>query len=44
MIAPPGHADMRDFARRQIATRYDKLATNFASAVALVAVVTWWVD
>jgi transposase len=29
---------------RRIATRYDKLARNFASAVALVAVVIWWAD
>lgn len=27
---------------RRIATRYDKLANNFASAVALAAVITWW--
>ena len=27
---------------RRIATRYDKLARNFASAVAIVATVTWW--
>jgi transposase len=31
---------LKDF--RRIATRYDKLARNFASAVALVAIVTWW--
>ena len=29
--------------RRRIATRYDKLARNFASAVAIVATVTWWI-
>ena len=27
---------------RRIATRYDKLAINYASAVALAAVVMWW--
>jgi len=27
---------------RRIATRYDRLARNFASAVALVATITWW--
>lgn len=27
---------------RRIATRYDKLAVNFASAVALAAVIIWW--
>ncbi len=27
---------------RRIATRYDKLAINYASAVALVAIVMWW--
>jgi len=27
---------------RRIATRYDKLASNFVSAIALVAVVIWW--
>jgi transposase len=27
---------------RRIATRYDRLAINFASAVALVASVLWW--
>jgi putative transposase len=26
---------------RRIATRYDKLATNFAAAVALAAVIIW---
>jgi transposase len=29
---------------RRIATRYDKLARNFASSVALVAVIIWWAD
>jgi transposase len=28
---------------RRIATRYDKLATNFAAAVALAAIITWWI-
>ena len=27
---------------RRIATRYDKLAVNFASAVAIAAVTLWW--
>lgn len=27
---------------RRTATRYDKLACNFASAIALAAVVLWW--
>jgi len=27
---------------RRIATRYDRLARNFASAVALISAVTWW--
>lgn len=27
---------------RRIATRYDKLATNFLSAIYLAAAVTWW--
>lgn len=27
---------------RRIATRYDKLAANFASAVAIAAVIIWW--
>lgn len=27
---------------RRIATRYDKLAANFASAVALAAPIIWW--
>ncbi len=31
---------LKDF--RRIATRYDKLAVNFAAAVALAAIVTWW--
>jgi transposase len=33
---------LKDF--RRIATRYDKLARNFASTVALVAVVIWWAN
>jgi putative transposase len=28
---------------RRIATRYDKLAANFASACFLAAAVTWWI-
>lgn len=28
---------------RRVATRYDKLATNFAAAVLLAAAVTWWI-
>lgn len=31
---------LKDF--RRIATRYDKLAVNFASAVCLAAIVLWW--
>ena len=31
---------LKDF--RRIATRYDKLAVNFAAAVCLAALVTWW--
>ncbi len=27
---------------RRIATRYDKLARNFLSAVAIAAVILWW--
>jgi transposase len=33
---------LKDF--RRIATRYDKLARNYASAIALAAVVIWWAD
>lgn len=33
---------LKDF--RRIATRYDKLARNFASAIALAAIVIWWTD
>lgn len=33
---------LKDF--RRIATRYDRLARNFAFAIALVAVVPWWTD
>ena len=31
---------LKDF--RRIATRYDKLATTYASAVAIAIIVTWW--
>jgi putative transposase len=34
-------ARLKDF--RRIATRYDKLGRNYAAAVALAAVVTWWI-
>jgi putative transposase len=27
---------------RRVATRYDKLTTNFAAAVTLAAIVIWW--
>jgi putative transposase len=27
---------------RRIATRYDKLASNFAAAVAIAAIIIWW--
>jgi putative transposase len=27
---------------RRVATRYDKLARNFAAAVALAAIIIWW--
>jgi len=33
---------LKDF--RRIATRYDKLASNFASAIALAAIIIWWAD
>ncbi len=33
---------LKDF--RRLATRYDKLARNFLSAVALVAAVIWWAE
>jgi len=33
-------ARLKDF--RRIATRYDKLARNYAVAVSLAAIVTWW--
>jgi transposase len=33
---------LKDF--RRIATRYDRLAINFASAVALVSVILWWIN
>lgn len=29
---------------RRVATRYDKLARNFAATVALAAIVLWWCD
>jgi transposase len=32
---------LKDF--RRIATRYDKLAANFLSAVALVAIIAFWI-
>ena len=28
---------------RRIATRYDKLATNYAAAVAIAIAVIWWI-
>lgn len=28
---------------RRIATRYDKLAANYAAAIAIAVVVTWWI-
>jgi transposase len=28
---------------RRVATRYDKLARNFAATVAIAAIVTWWI-
>lgn len=27
---------------RRIATRYDKLAKNFAATIAIAAIITWW--
>jgi transposase len=33
---------LKDF--RRIATRYDRLATNYLSALALVAVVCFWIN
>jgi len=33
-------ARLKDF--RRIATRYDKLARNYAAALSLAAIVTWW--
>src|SRR5271166_2229755 len=33
---------IKDF--RRIATRYDKLTRNFASSVALAAIIIWWTD
>tara|TARA_B100000965_G_scaffold150726_1_gene125283 strand:- start:3905 stop:4051 length:147 start_codon:yes stop_codon:yes gene_type:complete len=32
---------LKDF--RRVATRYDKLAANFLSAVALAAIIAFWV-
>lgn len=29
---------------RRIATRYDKLAANFAASVFIAAIITWWTD
>ncbi|EXL01257.1 transposase, partial [Aquamicrobium defluvii] len=29
---------------RRIATRYDKLATNFAAAIFIAAIITWWIN
>jgi transposase len=40
MLEERGFSRLKDF--RRIATRYDKLARNFASTIALAAVVTWW--
>jgi transposase len=28
---------------RRVATRYDKLATNYAAAVAIAAIILWWI-
>ncbi len=33
---------LKDF--RRVATRYDKLAENYLSAVQLAAIVTWWAN
>ena len=33
---------IKDF--RRIATRYDKLARNFLSAVLIAAIVIWWIN
>jgi putative transposase len=33
---------LKDF--RRIATRYDKLARNFAAAIAIAAIILWWAD
>ena len=33
---------LKDF--RRVATRYDKLARNFAASVAIAALVIWWSD
>ncbi|TBN37713.1 IS5/IS1182 family transposase, partial [Paracoccus subflavus] len=31
---------IKDF--RRVATRYDKLARTYTAAIALAAIVTWW--
>jgi transposase len=41
-LIEPTWCRIKDF--RRIATRYDKLARNFASSVALAAVIIWWAD
>ena len=33
---------LKDF--RRIATRSDKLARNFAAAIAIAAIIIWWAD
>jgi putative transposase len=33
---------LKDF--RRVATRYDKLARNFFSAVLIAAIVIWWIN
>ncbi len=33
---------LKDF--RRVATRYDKLARNFLSAVLIAAIVVWWIN
>ena len=42
-LVSPAHAfcRLKDF--RRVATRYDKLAINFLSAVVLAAIVAFWV-
>jgi len=34
-------ARLKDF--RRVATRYDKLASNFLAGVTLAAAITWWI-